>query len=115
VLLAARAPVPAVAAAAALAGFSFGVFETFWQSTLQREIPPASLARVSSYDWFGAMVASPVGFAVIGTVGAVLGVSATMYLSAVIGLVISLAVLSVPEVRALRDPGSQAPGRSAAG
>jgi iron(III) transport system substrate-binding protein len=29
---------------------------TLFETTLQRQIPPESLSRVSSYDWFGSLV-----------------------------------------------------------
>jgi len=115
-LLALAAPVPVIAAAAALSGASFGIFETFWQSLLQREIPDDALARVSSFDWFGSMLASPLGFALAGPLGVALGPAGALWLASETGVVVALAVLAVPSVRRLESaPRPQLPGRSAAG
>ena len=46
------------------------VFNTLWETTLQQHIPPASLSRVSAYDWFGSLLCQPLGLALAGPVAA---------------------------------------------
>ena len=55
--------VPLVAAAALIAGASLEVFAVNWATTMQQEIPPAMLSRLSSYDALGSLALSPAGTA----------------------------------------------------
>ena len=55
------APLYVLAIGAALAGISMDIFGVAWDGALQREVAREKLSRVSSYDWFGSMVAIPVG------------------------------------------------------
>ena len=68
VLLAVTAPAAAVAAGALVAGVAIGIFGTLWETTMQTQIPPDRLSRVSSYDWMGSVVFLPAGFALVGPV-----------------------------------------------
>jgi len=45
------------------------VFNSLWETTLQRQIPDAALSRVSAYDWFGSLLMQPLGFALVGPAG----------------------------------------------
>ena len=76
--------------------------QVLWDTTLQRSIPAGSLSRVSSYDWFGSLVFNPVGLALAGPVSAAIGTEATLLLAAgwLGGSTIALA--SLPSVRAVR-------------
>ncbi len=55
------APIYILAIVAALVGVSMDIFGVAWDGALQREVAREKLSRVSSYDWFGSMVAIPVG------------------------------------------------------
>ena len=55
------APLYVLAIGAALAGISMDIFGVAWDGALQREVAREKLSRVSSYDWFGSMIAIPVG------------------------------------------------------
>ena len=55
------APLYILAIGAALVGVSMDIFGVAWDGALQREVAREKLSRVSSYDWFGSMVATPVG------------------------------------------------------
>jgi predicted MFS family arabinose efflux permease len=79
-----------------------------WTVTLARRIPPDRLARVSSYDVLGSVLAMPVGALVAGPLAASIGVPLTEYGAAVLILVASLLALAPREVRSLRS--DQAPG-----
>ena len=55
------APLYLLAIGTALVGVSMDIFGVAWDGALQREVAREKLSRVSSYDWFGSMVATPVG------------------------------------------------------
>ncbi|MBV9662217.1 MAG: MFS transporter [Acidimicrobiales bacterium] len=100
-LLAAAAPVPAIAFVAAIGGGGFALFGTLWDTTLQAQVPQQVLSRVSSYDWFGSIALLPVGYALAGPVANAIGVRTTLYAAAVLMAVEVLCVLAVPSVRQL--------------
>jgi MFS family permease len=99
--LALPAPTVVVAAAAFVAGFGFDVFGVLWNTALHEHIPPAKLARVSSYDALGSFVFAPVGLAVAGPIADEIGMGETLVGSAMITLVATLAVLLSRDVRTL--------------
>jgi MFS family permease len=98
------APVPLICAAAILAGVSNAVFDTNWQTTMQRQVPPDVLSRVSAYDWFGSLVFLPIGYALVGPVTSAIGIHAVFILSSacVVGAVSLVALL--PSARRMLDP-----------
>ena len=49
--------------------FSYGT--VIWDTALQQVIPPNKLARVSAYNWMGAMAFLPAGYAIAGPVAGV--------------------------------------------
>ena len=117
-LLGGRAPLLAVAAASFVLGVCFELFTVVWQTTMQREIPPESLSRVSSYDALGSLLLGPLGLALAGPAADVFGAHLSLVGCGVVMVVSSLAALSVPGVRSLRAPqaddtGSEAPAPSA--
>jgi MFS family permease len=103
VLLGLAGPLPAIAFLAFLGGITFPVFETLWTTTIQRNVPPEALGRVTSYDWFGSLVTAPLGYALAGPLVTLVGASGLLYLAAVAIVIIPLAVLAVPEVRRLQS------------
>jgi predicted MFS family arabinose efflux permease len=103
VLLALRAPAPAIGAAAVLAGFAFSYGTVVWDTTLQRVIAPGKLSRVSAYNWLGAMIFLPAGYAIAGPVADVIGVSTSLWVGAAWIVVTTAAVLCVHDVRDFRD------------
>jgi MFS family permease len=104
--------VPVIAATAFLAGGSAEVFGVNWATTMQQEIPPAMLSRLSSYDALGSLALAPVGTAVAGPLAGAFGTRAVLAAGAVLVVVLTIAVLCVPEVRHLER---QAPGGGPAG
>ena len=97
--LAVPLPVPAIAATAFAAGASVEVFSVNWATTMQQEIPPAMLSRLSSYDALGSFALAPVGTAVAGPLAASFGTSAVLTAGAILVALLTAAVLLVPEVR----------------
>jgi Transmembrane secretion effector len=100
-LLAIPVPAVAIAAASLIAGAGLMVFNSLWETTLQRVVPPAALSRVSAYDWFGSLLMQPLGYALVGPAVGAFGPSTTLWI-AVAGLFAScVAMLAVPSVRNL--------------
>ena len=99
--LAAAPPVPLIAGAAMLSGGGMALSISIWESTLQRHVPAESLSRVSSYDWFGSLAFYPLGLAVWGPIAAAIGISASLWLAFGLAVALTLALLSVPDIRQL--------------
>jgi predicted MFS family arabinose efflux permease len=100
-LLALRAPVALIAAGAFLAGSGNMVFNSLWETTLQRHIPPAALSRVSAYDWFGSMAFQPIGLVLAGPAAAAIGASTTLWIAAGGSLAVAALCVAMPSVRKL--------------
>jgi MFS family permease len=105
--------VPVIAVAAFAAGACIEVFEVNWATAMQQEIPPAALSRVSSYDALFSWGLAPVGTVVAGPLALALGTPVVLVAAGVLIVLLTAAVLCVPEVRELRRrqpevrPGSQ--------
>ena len=108
VMLALRAPVFAIAAAAVLAGFAFSYGTVVWDTSLQSTIARDKLSRVSAYNWMGAMIFLPAGYAIAGPVADRIGISTSLWIGAAWIVVTTIAVLSVPSVRNFRSGGTTA-------
>lgn len=103
-LLGLPVPAAAVAAAALASGVGSDVFGVLWETTVQREVPPRMLSRVSAYDWLGSVGLAPLGIAVAGPVASAVGARpAELGCAAVSALACGLALLS-PQVRGLQAP-----------
>jgi len=102
ILLALKLPWETLVVAALVTGFGNMLFNTLWETTLQQHIPPASLSRVSAYDWFGSLLCQPLGLALAGVVAAGIGMSRTLWIAAAVDLVAILAMLAAPSVRHLQ-------------
>ncbi|MGA2530367.1 MAG: MFS transporter [Acidimicrobiales bacterium] len=103
--LAYLAPVPVIALGAFLGGAGFAIFDTQWQTTMQREVPREVLSRVSAYDWFGSLVFLPLGYAIVGPVASVVGKHAVFATGSAYLVLTAFAILLIPSVRHMRaDP-----------
>jgi len=108
--LAALLPLWAVAVASALVGAALILFNTLWQTSVQRHIPEHLISRASSYDYFGSLVAFPVGLAVAGPLAVRFGPQVILSCIGVLVLVVVAVALLVPSVRNLTDDQPAAPG-----
>ncbi len=108
---AAGLPVPAIAAVAAIAGTGIILFLSLFNSTMQRQVPERSLSRVTSYTWFGALIAYPLGLAIAGPLASVLAVRTALLVTGSLQILAILSLLVVPDVRNLTD---EAPALAAA-
>jgi hypothetical protein len=66
---------PLVLAGAFLHGFGLEIFSVNWDLSIQQNVAPDKLARVYSFDVVGSYVARPLGLAITGPVGEVVGYS----------------------------------------
>lgn len=99
VLLALEAPVPAIATGALVGGIELGLFGALWETTLQQHVPADKLSRVSSYDWLGSVALMPLGQILAGPVSNAIGIRTTLMGSGLAVLVLTGAMLAIPDVR----------------
>ena len=99
ILLGAHASLAAIIPMALLDGAASSLFNAWWFTAQQIEVPPAELSRVSSWDYLGTLIFEPAGLVAVGPVALAVGVSSTLYGAAAIGVLLAVAVLLVPEVR----------------
>ena len=100
-LLAIPAQTAVIAVGALVGGAVLSLAEILYETTQAQQIPAEALSRVTAYDWLGSLALEPVGLALIGPVAAGLGISTTLWLSAVAVTLLQAAVLMVPSVRRL--------------
>jgi predicted MFS family arabinose efflux permease len=100
--LAGPAALGVIIATAAVVGVGGEVFSVGWVTTMQQEIPPAALSRVSAYDALGSFALAPVGTVVAGPLLVAFGPGAVLVAGGALMIVLTVAVLAVPEVRQLR-------------
>jgi MFS family permease len=95
-------PVPLICCAAFILGIGLEIMMVLWTVALARNIPPDKLARVSSYDAVGSVMAMPVGAVLAGPIAAWAGVRPTEYGAAAVILVASALALLSRDIRTLR-------------
>ncbi|GAA2340906.1 MFS transporter [Streptomyces violaceusniger] len=100
--LAVPVPVGPLAVVMFLVGVSVEVFGVSWMIALRQEIPEDKLSRVSAYDWFGSVAMVPLATALAGPAEEAFGRSASLWGCSALILALTLAVLTVPDVRRLR-------------
>jgi MFS family permease len=91
-------PVAAVAATAALGGAGNVIFNILFYTTVQRHVPEELLSRVSAYDWFGSLLAYPIGLAIAAPLAGAIGIRELLLFSAVLEIVTIVAILAVRSV-----------------
>jgi MFS family permease len=95
-------PLPLICLGSLGLGITMEIMMVQWVVALARHIPPQKLARVSSYDALGSVMAMPVGAVLAGPIAAAVGVSATQYGAAALIIVTSLLTLIPRDVRQMR-------------
>ncbi|MFJ1997744.1 MFS transporter [Streptomyces asiaticus] len=100
--LAVPVPVVPLAVVMFLVGVSVEVFGVSWMTALHQEIPEDKLSRVSAYDWFGSVAMVPLATALAGPAEEVFGRAGSLWSCSALILALTLAVLTVPDVRRLR-------------
>jgi len=102
--LALRLSLPLVCAAAFGLGVTMEVTMVLWTVALAQNIPPGKLARVSSYDVLGSVMAMPAGALAAGPVAAAIGVFPTEYGAAALVLAVSMLAILPRDVRSMQLP-----------
>nr|WP_246259856.1 MFS transporter [Streptomyces typhae] len=100
--LAVPLPVAGLAAVMFVSGVAIEVFGVSWMTAMHQEIPEEKLSRVAAYDWFGSIAMVPLATALAGPAEHAFGRSASLWGCAVLVVVVTAAVLCVPDVRNLR-------------
>ncbi|WP_275561387.1 MULTISPECIES: MFS transporter [unclassified Streptomyces] len=100
--LAVPVPTAPLAVVMFLVGVSIEVFGVSWMTALHQEIPEDKLSRVSAYDWFGSVAMVPLATALAGPAEEAFGRAASLWGCSALILALTLAVLTVPDVRRLR-------------
>jgi predicted MFS family arabinose efflux permease len=94
-------------AAVCVASFGLGVFVEMmmvqWTVTMARNIPSDKLARVSSYDVLGSVMAMPAGALIAGPLGTAIGISRAQYAAAAAIIVASALALIPRDIRTIRS------------
>jgi hypothetical protein len=102
-------PLPAIC----LASFGLGVFVEMmmvqWTVTMARNIPPDKLARVSSYDVLGSVMAMPAGALIAGPLGAAIGADRAQFAAAAVIVIASALALIPRDIRTFRNDDAPAP------
>ena len=84
-----------------VSGTAIEVFGVSWMTAMHQEIPEEKLSRVSAYDWFGSVAMVPVATALAGPVESLVGRSQALWGCASLVVLVTGAVLFVPDVRNL--------------
>ncbi|MEV7720755.1 MFS transporter, partial [Streptomyces sp. NPDC088184] len=99
--LAVPLPVGGLCAVMFVSGAAIEVFGVSWMTAMHQEIPEEKLSRVSAYDWFGSVAMMPVATALAGPVESLVGRGAALWGCAALIVLVTGAVLFVPDVRRL--------------
>jgi predicted MFS family arabinose efflux permease len=102
-------PLPAVCAATFALGAATEMMMVQRMVAMARAIPPDKLARVSSYDALGSLMAMPAGALVVGPVAVAIGVPGTQFGAAALIVVVSLLCLIPRDIRAILATDLSAP------
>lgn len=98
-LLGAEGPLVAIVVFAFISGAAGSLFNVFWFTLLQREIPAEELSRVSSWDYLGTYALQPIGLAAVGPIAVAIGISTTLYAAGALAALTTCTVLALPAVR----------------
>jgi MFS family permease len=101
--LAGPLPVLVIAAAWTLGLGAVALCNTWWETTLQRDIPERVYARVRSYDILVSFVFMPLGFVVFPLLARELGYERTLLAAAVVTAATNLTVALLPGVQAVTE------------
>lgn len=99
--LAVPVPVGPLCVVMFVSGAAIEVFGVSWMTALHQEIPEDKLSRVAAYDWFGSIAMVPLATALAGPAEQAFGRTAALWGCSVLVVVVTAAVLFVPDVRNL--------------
>ncbi|WP_435822290.1 MFS transporter [Actinacidiphila alni] len=112
--LALVAPVWALSLAMFVTGVAIEVFAVGWMLALHQEIAEDKMSRVSAYDWFGSVAMTPIAMALAGPAAELFGRTQALWGCSALVVVLTGAVLTIPDVRRLeRHDGGAVAGSTA--
>lgn len=100
ILLGHGGPLAPLIVFALISGLAASLFNVFWFTVFQHEIPASEISRVSSWDHLGTSALYPIGLAAVGPIAGVIGTATTLYAAAALAALCTFLVLCVPAVRA---------------
>jgi DHA3 family tetracycline resistance protein-like MFS transporter len=94
-------------------GFLFGLLGGFgdpiWSTLMQTRVPPTLRGRVASMDWLVSVGLTPLSFALVGPMAALVGIQTTLMAGGLLGFTGAMAILYlVPGLRERRVTGAPA-------
>ena len=101
-LIALHAPLWIIIVFALVDGSTGTLFNVFWFTALQADVPAGELSRVASWDYLGSLALQPLGQAISGPIAVAIGLSTTLLGAAGLALVLLAAVLAAAPVRNFR-------------
>ncbi len=93
-----------------VSGVSIEIFAVTWMLALHQEIPEEKFSRVSSYDWLGSIALLPAATALAGPAAEAFGRAPALWGCSALVVLLTAAVLTVPDVRRLTVRESAAGG-----
>jgi MFS family permease len=91
-----------IAALQLFAGVASSLFFTLWDTSIQEQVPPHAVSRVSSYDFTVSLGLTPLGMAAVGPAAAAAGLHTTLVALSVLAMLVAVVWLAVPDVRRVR-------------
>ncbi|GII55769.1 MFS transporter [Planotetraspora thailandica] len=95
-------PLPAVMAGHLIGGASWAFWSVMWSTSVQTQVAPDVLNRVTAYEVAGSVSGVAVGQALVGPVSAVVEPRDLLFLSAGVSAAVCAALLLIPPIRRLR-------------
>lgn len=93
------APLAVIAASAVVGGMGEALFDIYWNTGVQRDVPDHVLARVFSLDFFGSLALMPLGYALTGPAVEAFGREAVLIFGVAVVLVTTVPLLAIDSVR----------------
>ena len=97
--LALAAPTLVVALGSLAAAFGLTLFNTLFITTMQEQVPPEALSRVTAYDWLASVAFNPIGYAIVAPLAAAVGVARLLWVIAAGQVAAGVLMAALPSVR----------------
>ncbi|MFD8561633.1 MFS transporter [Streptosporangium canum] len=100
--IAAGAPLAIMMAAHVVGGAGWAFWSVMWATSVQTQVPPEALNRVTAYEVAGSTLFVPLGQVLAGPVAGLVGARELLAVSSVVAVAGCVALLLVPAIRGLR-------------
>jgi MFS family permease len=101
-LFATLAPIPLLLVLAGVVGYGVMAFTVLWESALQQHVPRELLGRVTSIDYFGAILIGPITPIAAALLVAAIGAPMLFLWGGLVASALCLAAITLPSIRQLR-------------